>query len=96
MKCSECGYEHNPSAENWTYLENSTYEINSNIFTAEMLKEMVEHALLLNPSEKGIYIDTCLMDTQSCLSCQMQILRNPRSEIEREYRDRGMTISYFF
>lgn len=76
MKCSVCGYEHNPNAENWTYLENSTYQIKSNIFDTDMIKEMAEHALLLSPSEKAIYIDRCLIDTQSCMSCQLQNLRN--------------------
>lgn len=56
---------------------------------------MAEHALLLNPSEKAIYIDTCLIDTQSCMSCRLQNLRNSKIEIEREYYERGLSIHYF-
>lgn len=87
MKCSECGYEHNANAENWTYLENYIYQIKSNIIDTQMIKEVAEHALLLNPCVKAIYIDTCQSDTQSCMSCHLQNLRNSKIEIEREYYD---------
>lgn len=96
MKCSECGYEHKPNAESWTYLENYIYQIKSNIFDSQIIKEVAEHALLLNPSVKAIYIDTYLIDTQSCMSCRLQNLRNTNIEIEKEYYDRGLSIHYFF
>lgn len=96
MKCSECGYEHDLSAEHWVYLENDSYQIKSSIFDAQILTEIAEHALSLNPQQEAIYIDICHIDTQSCMSCHLQNLKNSKTEIEQKYYERGLVIHYFF
>lgn len=96
MKCSECGYEHRQSAENWIFLENGNYQVKSNLFDGQILKEIVQHACSSNPLQKEIYIDTWIINTLSCTSCLLQNLRHSKREIEQKYESEGLIINYYF
>jgi len=98
LKCTECGYEYNPNAENWVYHGDACYEIKSNIFNAQLLIEIAEHAFSIDPQHEEIYIDTWLIDCLPCSSCSLQNIRNKSKRLEHEqnYDSRGLNITYYF
>ncbi|MHA7965370.1 hypothetical protein ACX93W_14595 [Paenibacillus sp. CAU 1782] len=98
MKCEECGYEHDHSKQNWVFNGDDSFEIKSNVFDAQILSEIAEYALSSRAAIDAIYIDTWLIGCLSCETCSLRNIRNggERSEVEKEYRDRGLVIHYFF
>ena len=84
MFCEECKPEVFEQA--WDY-ENGTYKALSNVFTLEILKEIIAHAKKENVQE--IYVDTLTCETHGCEVCFLLHIRaqQERDEFLQQFDD---------
>jgi hypothetical protein len=101
MKCEECGYDHTKLEKRWEYTGeiNSEYSYNilSNIYDIEVVKDILEHALSFQrePFEKAeVFIHTWRIDGLNCHTCS---LTNFKLNMERDkvidyYHEKGIRV----
>jgi hypothetical protein len=77
MFCEQCMPEQ--IDVKWTF-ENGTYKVLTNIFTLELLKEMIYHAQSNSVDE--IYIDTLTCETHGCEICFAMHIRSKQEHDE--------------
>lgn len=93
MFCENCKPEDFNKA--WGY-ENGTYKILSNVFTLEILQEIIAHAKKYDVKE--IYVDTLTCETHGCEVCFSLHIRaqQERDEFIEEFDDTSIIFQEMF